>query len=61
MRRRIVRYFLNPMDVEPATASDAAPLKRIDGGTFSWKSHAVVLIKGDRRIAAAINIKSHGE
>lgn len=51
----------NHMDVEPATASDTAKLKRIAGGTFSWKSHAVVLIKGNRYIAAAINTMPHGE
>ena len=51
----------NHADVEPATASDTAKLRRIAGGTFSWKSHAVVLIKGGRYVAAAINTMPHGE
>ncbi len=51
----------NHADVEPATASDTAKLRRIAGGTFSWRSHAVVLIKGGRYIAAAINTMPHGE
>ena len=51
----------NHMDVEPATSSDTEKLKKIAGGTFSWKSHAVVLIKGGRYIAAAINTQPHGE
>ena len=51
----------NHMDVEPASKADTATLKKIAGGTFSWKSHAVVLIKGDRYIAAAINTQPHGE
>ena len=51
----------NHMDVEPATAADTAILKKIAGGTFSWKSHAVVLIAKGRYVAAAINTMPHGE
>ena len=51
----------NHMDVEPASKKDTATLKKIAGGTFSWESHAVVLIKGGRYIAAAINTQPHGE
>jgi hypothetical protein len=51
----------NHMDVEPASKKDTATLKKIAGGAFSWKSHAVVLIKGGRYIAAAINTQPHGE
>ena len=51
----------NHMDVEPATASDTGKLRRIAGGTFSWKSHAVVLIKAGRYIAAGINTMPHGD
>ena len=51
----------NHMDVEPASKKDTANLKKIAGGTFSWESHAVVLIKGGRYIAAAINTQPHGE
>ena len=50
----------NHADVEPATASDTSKLKRIAGGTFGWKSHAVVLIVRGRYIAAAINSMPHG-
>ena len=51
----------NHMDVEPATASDTGKLRRIAGGTFSWKSHAVVLIKAGRYIAVGINTMPHGD
>ena len=51
----------NHMDVEPASKKDTATLKKIAGGTFSWKSHAVVLIKGGRYIAVAINTQPHGD
>jgi len=51
----------NHMDVEPASKKDTATLKKIAGGTFSWESHAVVLIKGGRYIAAAINTQPHGD
>jgi len=51
----------NHMDVEPASKKDTATLKKIAGGAFSWKSHAVVLIKGGWYIAAAINTQPHGE
>lgn len=50
----------NHIDVEPATKADTAKLRRIAGGTFSWCSRAVVLIKGGRYIAAAINTMPHG-
>ena len=51
----------NHMDVEPSTSSDTAKLRRIAGGTFSWKSHAVVLIVKGRYIAAGINTMPHGD
>ena len=51
----------NHADVEPATVADTAKLKRIASGTFSWKSHAVVLIVRGRYIAAAINTMPHGD
>ena len=51
----------NHMDVEPASKADTATLKKIAGGTFSWKTHAVVLIVKGRYIAAGINTKPHGE
>ena len=51
----------NHMDVEPASKADTVKLKKIAGGTFSWKSHAVVLIVKSRYIAAAINTMPHGD
>ena len=51
----------NHADVEPATAADTAKLRKVAGGQFSWKSHAVVLICHGRYIAAGINTKPHGE
>ena len=50
----------NHADVETATASDTAKLRKIAGGTFNWRSHAVVLIKGGRYIASGINTMPHG-
>ena len=51
----------NHMDVEPASKKDTATLKKIAGGIFSWKSHAVVLIAKGHYVAAAINTMPHGE
>ena len=51
----------NHMDVEPASKKDTATLKKIAGGTFSWKSHAVVLIAKGHYVAVAINTMPHGE
>ena len=50
----------NHADVEPATASDTAKLKKIAGGTFSWNSHAVILNAGGKYVACAINTMPHG-
>ena len=51
----------NHMDVEPATAADTAKLKRVAGGKFSWKSHAVILKAGGKYVAAGINTEPHGD
>ena len=51
----------NHADVEPATASDTAKLKKIAGGTFSWNSHAVILYAGGKYVACAINTMPHGD
>ena len=48
-------------DVEPATAADTAKLLRIAGGSFSWKSHAVILKAGGKYVAAGINTEPHGD
>ncbi|HEX6989599.1 MAG TPA: hypothetical protein VF282_09025 [Bacillota bacterium] len=47
-------------DVEPLTADDAAALKAIYGGEWSWKRRAAVLTAGGRRIAASMNGMPHG-
>ena len=50
----------NHADVEPATASDTAKLKKISGGKFSWVSHAVILNAGGKYVACGINTMPHG-
>lgn len=51
----------NHADVEPATAADTAKLLRIAGGSFSWKSHAVILKAGGKYVACGINTEPHGD
>lgn len=48
-------------DLEPATAADAANLKKIAGGEYSWDSQAVILIANGTYAACAINTMPHGE
>ncbi len=50
----------NHMDVEPLTAEDTEKLKKIYGGTWSWKRRAVVLVADGKYIAASINGMPHG-
>ena len=47
-------------DVEPRTAADSQTLKRIYGGTWSWKRRAVVITLGGRNIAGSMNGMPHG-
>ncbi len=51
----------NHADVEPATASDTAKLKKIAGGNFSWNSIAVILYAGGKYVACGINTMPHGD
>ena len=51
----------NHADVEPATASDTAKLRKIAGGKFSWESHAVILRVSGKYIACGINTMPHGD
>lgn len=51
----------NHADVEPATAADTAKLLRVAGGSFSWKSHAVILKAGGKYVACGINTEPHGD
>lgn len=48
-------------DIEPATAADTEKLLKIAGGTFSWDSHAVILIANGKYVACAINTMPHGD
>lgn len=50
----------NHADAEPLTSEDTATMKRIYGGKWSWSRHAVVVVVGDRRMAASINGFPHG-
>ncbi len=48
-------------DIEPATASDTAKLKKLYGGSWSWNSRSVILEVDGKRIAGAINGMPHGD
>jgi len=50
----------NHADVEPATKSDTAKLKKIYGGEWSWSRRAVVVKISGKWIAASINGMPHG-
>jgi len=50
----------NHADNEPLTAEDAAIMKKIYGGSWSWDRRAVVLTVGDRKIAASMAGMPHG-
>ena len=47
----------NHADIEPATAADAAKLKKLGS---SWNARPVILKVGDKYVAASINTKCHG-
>lgn len=47
-------------DVEPLTAADAAEMKSICGGHWSWKRRAALLTVGERTLACSINSMPHG-
>ena len=47
-------------DVEPATRRDAAVLRALYGGEWSWRRRPVVAVVAGRRIAASINGMPHG-
>lgn len=50
----------NHMDVEPLTAEDTAILKKINGGTFSWRRRAVLVKYNGHVYAASIYSEPHG-
>lgn len=47
-------------DIQPLTKQDTEQLKAAYSGTWSWDRRAVVILVGDRRIAASINGMPHG-
>lgn len=50
----------NHSDTEPLTSNDAAIIKEIWGGTYSWKTRAVIVEVNNRRIAASMTSMPHG-
>ena len=50
----------NHMDAEPLTAEDTAILKKINGGTFSWRRCAVLVKYNGHVYAASIYSEPHG-
>jgi hypothetical protein len=50
----------NHSDSEPLTSQDAAIIKEIWGGTYSWKTRAVIVEVDGRRIAASMTSMPHG-
>jgi hypothetical protein len=47
-------------DVQPLTAADAAVMRRIYGGRWSWARRPVLVEVGGRRLAASMNGMPHG-
>ncbi len=50
----------NHADNEPLTSADAATMKNIYGGSWSWDRRAIVLKVGDKKIAASMAGMPHG-
>lgn len=51
----------NHMDTEPLTKSDAATLKKIAGGSYSWARRAILVKYNGHVYAASMNTMPHGE
>lgn len=49
----------NHADVEPLTANDAAIMKQVWGGTYSWVTRPVIVEVDNRRIAASASSLPH--
>jgi hypothetical protein len=47
-------------DIQPLTKQDTEQLRAVYSGTWSWDRRAVIVLVGDRRIAASINGMPHG-
>jgi LysM repeat protein len=56
-----VKYTMggNHADCEPATAADAATMKSIWGGAYSWTPRAVIVTVNGRKLAAASHSYPH--
>jgi len=50
----------NHLDAEPLTAKDAATMKSIYGGSWSWDRRAILVKYGDNVYAASMNGMPHG-
>ena len=50
----------NHSDTEPLTSADAAIIKEVWGGTYSWKTRAVIVEVDGRRIAGSMTSMPHG-
>lgn len=58
---RIMRTIgANHADCEPLTAKDAAVIREVWGGAYSWKERAVIIEVGGRRLAASMSSMPHG-
>jgi peptidoglycan hydrolase-like protein with peptidoglycan-binding domain len=51
---------VNHVDAEPVTAGDAATMKSISGGSYSWARRAVLVRYNGRVYAGSINTMPHG-
>ncbi len=51
----------NHLDAEPLTAEDTAILKKINGGSFSWRRRAVLVKYNGHVYAASIYSEPHGD
>lgn len=51
----------NHLDAEPLTKSDAATLKKIAGGSYSWARRAILIKYNGKVYAASMNTMPHGE
>lgn len=47
-------------DVQPLTSQDTRIMKEIYGGRWSWKRRAIIVIHGERQIAASMHGMPHG-
>lgn len=47
-------------DAEPLTATDAATMKKVCGGKWSWERRPIIVQVGAREIAASMNGMPHG-